>query len=153
MQRVNVAADEDALAGLRTFIYSRQTVAADFLNELVGLSLFHPFVQDSVGQGLLSRQFGMRMEDMSQFNEVLHNDSFRQKYGFFSDGWSVIPKNCFIFAPKFARTNVNHTLSPKIQPHLQRQNLGRAQNQGSAWHGLWPVAELRRGVAAFGHLG
>ena len=54
MERVDIASDEDALARLRTFINSRQTVAADFLDDLVRLGLFYPFVQNFVGQGFLS---------------------------------------------------------------------------------------------------
>ena len=55
MERVDVATDEDALAGLRTFIDSRQAITADSFDDLVGLGLLHPLVQDFVGQGLLSR--------------------------------------------------------------------------------------------------
>ena len=65
VERVDVATDEDALAGLGTFIDSCQTIAADFLNDLVGAGLFHPFVYDFVGQCLSSRKFGVGMEDMS----------------------------------------------------------------------------------------
>ena len=55
--------------------------------------------------------------------------------------------------PKFQKVNANCSLSPKIQAHFQRQNLGRKKNQGSAWHGLWPGAQLRRSVATVGRLG
>jgi len=76
MQRVDVASDEDTLAGLGTFIYGGQSIAADFLDELVGVGLFHPFIQDFVGQRLVPRKLGMGVEDMSKFDEVLHRFRF-----------------------------------------------------------------------------
>ena len=74
MQSVDVASDEDALARLCTFIDGGQAVAADFLYELVGASLFHPFVQNSIGNGLLPRKLRVGVEDMSKFDEVLHGE-------------------------------------------------------------------------------
>ena len=67
MQRVNVTSDEDALAGLCAFVDGSQSIATDFLDELVGTGLFHPFVQDAVGQRFLPRQFGVRVKDMAEF--------------------------------------------------------------------------------------
>ena len=65
MERVDVATYEDALAGLCAIVNGSQAVAAYFLNDSIGAGLFHPFVQDPVGQCLLSRKFGVGVEDMS----------------------------------------------------------------------------------------
>ncbi len=76
MQRVDIASDEDAFAWFCTFIDSGQSVATDFLDESVGVGLFHPFIQDFVGQGLVSRKLGVGVKDMSKFDEVLHRFRF-----------------------------------------------------------------------------
>ena len=61
VQRVDVAPDEDARAGLGAFVNGSQPVAANLLDDLVGPGLLHPFVQDPVGQLLLPRKLGVLM--------------------------------------------------------------------------------------------
>ena len=112
MQSINVATDEDAFAGLCTFINSGQSESADFLYDLVGVGLFHPFVQNAVGQRFLAREFGMSVKDMAQFDEVLHGLKFATK----------LRKNalCFgfslIFAPKFSESMQTVLYPLKFKP-------------------------------------
>ena len=89
---------------------------------------------------------------MSQFDEVLHNDSFRQKYSFFRDGWSVIPKNCFIFAPNFGKLMTSVLYPLKFNPIFKDKiwggrkikevlgmDYGPLPNCGEVWllSGIW----------------
>ena len=148
MERVDVATDEDALAGLGTFIYCRQAVATDFLDDLVGLGLFYPFVQNAVGQLLLPRKFRVLVKDVSKLNKVLHGtDSLVQKYGFFH-----YFEKCPIFAPKFLEAMQSVLYPLKFKPIFKDKiwggrkikevlgmDYGPLPNCGEVWllSGIW----------------